>query len=81
MLGQQRAAFRQMHRPLHGALQLPDIAGPRVAEDRLRCLLRQGDRMPVQAQLVPMDEVLRQREDIFGALAERRHEDAQGLIR
>ena len=35
-LGQQRAAFRQMYRPLHGALQLPGIAGPRVAEDRLR---------------------------------------------
>ena len=78
MLRQQRAAFRQMHRPFHGALQLPDIAGPRVTADSLGRFLRQGNRAAVQAQLVPTDEVLRQREDVFGTFAERRHEDAQG---
>ena len=45
-------------------------------EDRLRCLLSKGDRMPVQAQLVPMD--CSSGEDIFGALAERRHEMLKG---
>ena len=68
---------------MHHVLQLAHIAGPRIAEQRglrigRQCRLRQAERLAIQA-----DEVLGQRQDVSGALAQRRQvdvRDAQAVI-
>jgi hypothetical protein len=63
------------HRALDAVLQLAHVARPLVVHQRRHGLVAQLDAGLVLLRAVQGDEVLRERRDVLGTIAQRRHED------
>jgi hypothetical protein len=61
----------QDHDPLDEVLELPDVAGPRVALEHLEGVFPDPFQVAPLLAVVPLDEVGRQHRDVLGALPKR----------
>src|SRR5438093_1570739 len=70
--GADRGGLRHQHAALDRVIELADVARPRMVEQRLqRRRLEAGDRLPVPLRVL-LQEVRRQRRNVFTPLAQRR---------
>jgi hypothetical protein len=76
VLGQDRPAASEDHGPRQGVLQLPDVARPASLLDRAECLGREREQAPAVPPLDAPEDMLGQRRDILGPVAERGDHDA-----
>src|SRR4051812_8302753 len=62
---------RHQHRPFYRVLQLPDISGPGVADERFQGVAREGGHLLSIPLCLQPEEVLGEGRDVLGALAQR----------
>ena len=70
-------ARRHHHRPLDRVLQLPDVPGPGMTAQSVQRRVGDPHRRPAHGLREAAQEVLGQRRDVFGTLAQRRDRDRE----